>query len=139
MYRYFCATLTGLVAPSVPGERRELTPCSLTPAPGSGYGAYMTDKPEAENLIGPITLKIVSVGNSKGVRIPSAILRRQGMANEVECIETIDGVWLRAKKTNELSFEEAFDQLAIDQEALAEIQEMEGTIGDGLEKDEYSE
>jgi antitoxin MazE len=98
----------------------------------------MINNPESENLTRPVTLKIVSVGNSKGVRIPSAILRRQGMANEVELIETLDGVLLRAKKTTELSFEEAFDQLANDQEALAEIQEMEGTIGDGLEKDEYS-
>jgi hypothetical protein len=37
-------------------------------------------------------LKIVAIGNSKGVRIPSAILRRQGIVNEVECLETLDGV-----------------------------------------------
>jgi antitoxin MazE len=98
----------------------------------------MTENQETENFIRPLTLKIVSVGNSKGVRIPSAILRRQGISNEVECIETIDGVLLRAKKTTELSFEESFAQMAKDQEALAEVQEMEGTIVDGLEKDEYS-
>lgn len=86
-----------------------------------------------------MTLKIVSVGNSKGVRIPSDILRRQGMANEVDCIETMDGILLRARRaTTDLSFEEAFDQMANDQEALDEIREMEGTIGDGLERDEYS-
>ena len=43
-------------------------------------------------------LKILPIGNSKGVRIPSAILRRQGMANEVECIETIDGGFASAHK-----------------------------------------
>jgi antitoxin MazE len=83
-------------------------------------------------------LKIVPVGNSKGVRIPSAILRRQGIGDEVECIETIDGVLLRPIKTQELSFEDAFAQMAKDQEALAEVREFEGTLGDGLEHDHYS-
>jgi antitoxin MazE len=83
-------------------------------------------------------LKIVAVGNSKGVRIPSAILRRQGIANEVECIETLDGVLLRPIRSQELSFEDAFAQMAKDQEALAEIREFEGTLGDGLEHDHYS-
>jgi hypothetical protein len=82
-------------------------------------------------------LKIVSVGNSKGIRIPGDILRRQGMCKEVECVETIDGILLRAKKTNELSFEEAFAEMAKDREALAEVRQMDGTIGDGLEQDHY--
>ena len=83
-------------------------------------------------------LKIVAIGNSKGVRIPSAILRRQGIENEVECIETLDGVLLRPIKSQELSFEDAFAQMAKDQEALDEVQEFEGTLGDGLEHDRYS-
>ena len=83
-------------------------------------------------------LKIVPVGNSKGVRIPSAILRRQGFVNEVECIETLDGLLLRRSQTTDLSFEDAFAQMAKDQEALAEVRELEGTLGDGLEKDHYS-
>jgi antitoxin MazE len=84
-----------------------------------------------------VILKIVPVGNSKGVRIPADILRRQGISKEVECIETLDGVLLRAKKTDELSFEEAFAEMAKDQKALAEVRQMDGTIGDGLEQDQY--
>jgi antitoxin MazE len=79
-------------------------------------------------------LKIVPIGNSKGVRIPSAMLRRQGIVDEVECIETLDGVLLRAKKTQELSFEDAFAQMAQDREALAEVRELEGTLTDDLEQ-----
>jgi antitoxin MazE len=86
----------------------------------------------------PEPLKIVAIGNSKGVRIPSAILRRQGIENEVECIETLDGVLLRPIKAQDLSFEDAFAQMAKDQEALNEVQEFEGTLGDGLEHDRYS-
>jgi antitoxin MazE len=83
-------------------------------------------------------LKVVPIGNSKGVRIPSAILRRQGIEGEVECIETIDGVLLRPKKSEELSFEDAFAQMAKDSEATLEVRELEGTLADGLEHDEYS-
>ena len=68
----------------------------------------------------------------------SAILRRQGIGNEVECIETLDGVLLRPIKSQELSFEDAFAQMAKDQEALDEVHEFEGTLGDGLEQDRYS-
>lgn len=97
----------------------------------------MPNNPDSENLIGPVTLKIVSVGNSKGVRIPRAILRRQGMTHEVELIETLEGILLRGKEADKLSFEDAFAQMAKDQEAMVEVEDMEGTIGDGLEKDEY--
>jgi antitoxin MazE len=83
-------------------------------------------------------LKVVPIGNSKGVRIPSAVLRRQGFKEEIECIETIDGILLRPKKAKEMSFATAFAQMARDRKALAEAREFEGTLGDGLEKDNYS-
>ena len=56
----------------------------------------------------------------------------------LNAFETIDGVLLRAKRTTELTFEDAFAQMAKDQEALAEVRELEGTISDGLEQDQYS-
>ena len=84
------------------------------------------------------TVKIVSVGNSKGVRIPSEILRRQGISDEVDLVETIEGLLLRPKRNDTLSFEEAFAEMAKDQQALAEIREMEGTVSDGLPEDDYS-
>jgi antitoxin MazE len=83
-------------------------------------------------------LKVVPIGNSKGVRIPSAVLRRQGIENEVECIETLEGVLLRPVKTTELSFEAAFAEMAHDRGVMDEVHDMEGTVGDGLERDEYS-
>ena len=84
------------------------------------------------------TVKVVSVGNSKGVRIPREILRRQGISDEVDLVETIEGLLLRPKRNDKLSFEEAFAEMAKDQQALAEIREMEGTVGDGLPEDDYS-
>jgi antitoxin MazE len=82
-------------------------------------------------------LKVVPIGNSKGVRLPSAILRRLGIKDEVECIETLDGVLLRPINTDQLSFEEAFAQMALDREALAEVRQLEGTLGDGLENNDW--
>ena len=84
------------------------------------------------------TVKIVSVGNSKGVRIPNEILRRQGISDEVDLVETIEGLLLRPRRSDTLTFEEAFAEMAKDREALAEIREMEGTVGDGLPEDDYS-
>jgi antitoxin MazE len=81
-------------------------------------------------------LKIVPIGNSKGIRLPSAILHRHGIKGEVECVETIDGLLLRPRRSEELSFEAAFAEMAKDQEALAEVDVFEGTLGDGLERDQ---
>ncbi len=83
----------------------------------------------------PEILKIVPIGNSKGVRIPRTVLRRQGIENEVECVEMSDGILLRPKRSTELSFEAAFAEMAKDREASAETGELEGTLGDGLEQD----
>ena len=84
-------------------------------------------------------LKIVRIGNSKGVRLPSAILRRQGFSAEIECIETLEGILLRpVKRAALLSFEEAFAQMARDRKALAEIRLLDGTISDGLEHDPWT-
>jgi len=46
----------------------------------------------------PQILKVVQIGNSKGVPIPKQVLKRLGMPNEVDCIETIDGLLLHPGK-----------------------------------------
>ena len=51
---------------------------------------------------------MVSIGNSKGVHLPSAVLRRYRIKDELEMIEVADGILLRPKLSEKRSFEESF-------------------------------
>jgi antitoxin MazE len=79
-------------------------------------------------------LKIVPIGNSKGIRIPSPVIRRYGIRDEIELIETAEGLLLRPIDSNKLSLEESFREMAAD--AIAEAESFEGTLADGLEEDD---
>jgi antitoxin MazE len=81
-------------------------------------------------------LKIVPIGNSKGIRIPSPIIRRYGIRDEIELIETAEGLLLRPIDSDKLSLEESFREMAADTEAIAEAESLEGTLADGLEEDD---
>lgn len=83
-------------------------------------------------------LKIVPIGNSKGIRIPSTVLRRYGIRDEIELIETAEGLLLRPVDSNKLSLEESFREMAADTEAIAEAQSLEGALADGLEEDDFN-
>ena len=80
------------------------------------------------------TLKVVPVGNSKGVRLPSAVIRRYHIEDELEMVETADGILLRPKLSDMLSYEEAFAEMAAEG---TEIAEFDGTLADGLPDDDY--
>ena len=86
------------------------------------------------------TLKVVPVGNSKGVRLPSTVLRHYHIEDELEMVETADGILLRpkSKSSEKLSFEEAFGEMAALGAEGTEIDEFEATLSDGLPDDDYS-
>jgi antitoxin MazE len=86
------------------------------------------------------TLKVVPVGNSKGVRLPSAVLRRYRIEDEVEMVETTDGILLRPKSrsSEKLSFEQAFAEMAALGTEGTEIEAFDATLSDGLPDDDYS-
>ena len=53
-------------------------------------------------------LKIVQIGNSKGIRLPKTIIDKYGFSDSL-CVETSeDGIFLRSKKSNKLSWEDTF-------------------------------
>ena len=83
-------------------------------------------------------LKVVAIGNSRGVRIPSRLLQRYRIENELQLLETVEGLLLRPVRSGKLSFEESFRQMAADSDAQAEAISLEGTLEDGLEVEDWS-
>ena len=84
-------------------------------------------------------LKVVEIGNSRGVRIPSRLIQRYGIEDELQLLETAEGLLLRPVRSGKLSFEESFRQMAADAQALTEADSLEGTLADGLEAEDWSE
>ena len=83
-------------------------------------------------------LKVVEIGNSRGVRIPSRLIQRYGIEDEIQLLETADGLLLRPVRSGKLSFEESFRQMAADSDSQGEAVSLEGTLVDGLEVEDWS-
>jgi len=83
-------------------------------------------------------LKVVAIGNSRGIRIPSSIIRRYGIEDKVQLLETAEGLLLRPVGSEKLSLEESFREMAGDPGAMAEAKSFQGTLADGLEDDALS-
>ncbi len=57
-------------------------------------------------------LAVTRIGKSRGVRFPAAILRRYRIKNAVILEQRPDGLVLRPKETNKLSWAETYKQMA---------------------------
>lgn len=79
-----------------------------------------------------IELKVVRIGNSRGVRLPAESLRRHGIGAAVVMEERVDGILLRpvGAAGAKLSWEETAEAMAAAGESWGDF---ESTTGDGLE------
>ncbi len=81
------------------------------------------------------SIKLVSIGNSKGVRLPKFILQKYGFSDRLLLEETEHGILLRQINDAKLSWEETYKAMAQEHE---DWQDFENTIQDGLEVDEVA-
>ena len=87
-----------------------------------------------ENNIRVRDAKLVPIGNSKGVRIPKALLQKYGLKNSLLIEETEIGLLLRNKEENKLSWEETYKAMANEKEHWADF---DTTLLDGLEDEDF--
>lgn len=77
-----------------------------------------------------IDIKLVAIGNSKGIRIPKALLQKYDFTNSLLLEETDRGLLLRKKKEAKLSFEDTYKAMANENE---DWKDFDVTLLDGLE------
>jgi antitoxin MazE len=87
-----------------------------------------------ENQIRSRDTKIVSIGNSKGVRIPKALLQKYGLKNSLLIEETDKGLLLRNKEESKLSWEDTYKTMANEKENWDDF---DITLLDGLENEDF--
>lgn len=80
-------------------------------------------------------VKLVPIGNSKGIRIPKAILQKYGLKNFLLLEETDRGLLLRRKEDQKLSWEDTFKSMAAEKEDWGDF---ETALLDGLEDEDFA-
>lgn len=78
--------------------------------------------------------KIVPIGNSKGVRIPKALLQKYGLKNSLLIEETEKGLLLRNKEESKFSWEDTFKAMADEKEHWDDF---DTALLDGLEDENF--
>ncbi len=75
-------------------------------------------------------VKLITIGNSKGIRLPKAILQKYGFSDNLLLDETDRGILLRKKEGDKLSWEQTYRETAQEQESWDDF---DATLLDGLE------
>lgn len=80
-------------------------------------------------------VKLIAIGNSRGIRLPQILLRRYGMDGQITVEERPDGLLLRGAESAKASLRQTFVEMAREQTAGSDDwSDMEGTTADGLDK-----
>jgi antitoxin MazE len=80
------------------------------------------------------SLKVVPIGNSKGIRLPKAILQKYGFSQEIIIEEKLEGLLLRKSNDNKLSWEDGFKEMAKEKENWSDF---DVALMDGLEDEDF--
>ena len=75
-------------------------------------------------------VKLIPIGNSRGIRIPKALLDKYGWSGSLTLEEMEESVVLRGKETHNLSWEETSRAMAAESEDWSDF---DVTIADGVD------
>ena len=81
-----------------------------------------------------VELKIVPIGNSRGVRLPKEIIERYAIEETIVLEVREEALVFRNKRDKRLSWEDTFKAMAREREDWSDI---EGTVADGLDPAEH--
>jgi antitoxin MazE len=75
-------------------------------------------------------LKLITIGNSKGIRIPKVLLQKHGWSGWLVLEEREDGVFLYSKEKNKFSWKETYGAMAAEKEDWSDL---DATVADGVD------
>ena len=79
-----------------------------------------------------VELKVVQIGNSRGVRLPKAVLERYEIKDALVLEAREEGLLLRGKKDKRLTWEGTYRATAREKEDWSDL---DATLNDGLDKE----
>ncbi len=81
----------------------------------------------AESTIG---VKLIAIGNSKGIRIPKVLREKYGWNESIIAEETEEGILLKRDEGGKLSWKKTFQAMAAADEDWSDL---DVTVADGLD------
>ncbi len=87
-----------------------------------------------ENDVRARDVKLIPIGNSRGIRIPKILLQKYGLQNSLLIEETDRGLLLRNKEEAKLCWEETYKAMATEKE---DWDDFDTTVIDGLKDDDF--
>lgn len=79
-------------------------------------------------------IKVVPIGNSRGVRLSKAILAKYAIQDSLMMEEREEGLLLRGKQDQRLPWEDTYKAMALEHEDWSDI---DTTLNDGLAKERW--
>jgi antitoxin MazE len=89
--------------------------------------------PAARKSPAKVELKVVRIGNSRGVRLPKAVLERYEIKDVLVLEAREEGLLLRGKKDQRLTWEETYRAAAREKEDWSDL---DAAVADGIEPGE---
>ena len=74
-------------------------------------------------------IKLITIGHSKGIRLPKALLQKYGLNDSLVLEETEEGIILYGREESKMSWRETCRSMAADPEDWSDL---EATVADGL-------
>lgn len=81
-----------------------------------------------------LELKVIRIGNSRGVRLPKAVLDKYAIRDAVLVEQRDEGLLLRSKKDRRLSWDETFKAMAHEREDWSDL---DRALDDGLDTEPW--
>ena len=75
-------------------------------------------------------IKLIAVGNSRGIRLPKTLLQKYGWSDSLVLEETAEGIFLHGKEGDKLSWKDTYQGMAREHE---DWNDLDVTVADGLD------
>lgn len=81
-----------------------------------------------------LELKVIAIGNSRGVRLPKAVLERYAITDTLVLEACEEGLLLRGARDKRLSWEDTYKDIAREHE---DWRDLDSTVAEGLGRESW--
>ena len=81
-------------------------------------------------VAGTRDIKLIAVGNSRGIRLPKPLLQKYGWSDSLVLEETDEGIFLHGGEGSKLSWKDTYRAMAVEHEDWSDL---DATVADGLD------
>ena len=81
-------------------------------------------------VTGARDIKLIAVGNSRGIRLPKTLLQKYGWSDSIVLEETAEGIFLHGREGDKLSWKDTYQGMALEHE---DWNDLDATVADGLD------